>query len=538
MKKNRLKKTAAGIMSVAMMLSATVLPGTIKNAPAISNVLTASAGDVDLGGGVSIATLAGGATLRIAVNPGNNVVFEVSGGTGETVDFAWSVAQFLSENPANSVKVILKEGANISPNTFSGVEKIDSLIIEHGVTLHDGSLAGTSISELTLDYSGYNEGDAHTILTGASFGTMSNPAESLSNAHIIEFNGTVDQYNAFKAAGSETGSGNATILNSIVAELEGRIGTDDGVQIILPSTETSTNGLTIKMVVRVGQAVGATFYIENKTDKKALFTFGSDDEHVESTHHNVNSTYIVAPNDSKEVTYLMSPKNMASPVRYTINTKDTNDKYWGAIKEGTVSVEDYMYYIIESNEDECQPYKQFAKASLKFGDAAQKYFVKHGAKITGNPFKQAELNALNYTPTSSAPKTIGSSAEWTEADWAENVGEFDFSNIPNFQSYSVILESMPMFRIKDKDGKEIFRSGLIHATGIGDVYNSLSNAPAANTPTTIDFDYSILMWANDALGRYSGKVDELTKNLAATLKDFGWEANYLWVNGIVNQNEV
>ena len=43
MKKNGLKKTAAGIMSVAMMLSAVVLPGTIKNAPAISNVMTASA---------------------------------------------------------------------------------------------------------------------------------------------------------------------------------------------------------------------------------------------------------------------------------------------------------------------------------------------------------------------------------------------------------------------------------------------------------------------------------------------------------------
>lgn len=534
MKKNGFKKTAAGIMSVAMMLSAVVLPGTIKNAPAISNVLTASAGNVDIGGGVSTGIIAGGAKLYIAVNPGNNVVFRVSGGDGGDADYAFSVAEFLSKNPANSVKVILEKGANISPNTFKGVEKIDSLIIEPGVTLHDGSLAGTSISELTLDYSEYNNGDAHTILTGATFGTISNPTESLADTNLIEFKGTVDQYNAFKAAGSETGSGNETNLKSILKQLEDA-GIDGGVQIILPSTATSTDGLTITMVVKVGQAVGATFYIENKTDKKALFTFGSDDENVSSTHHNVNSTYIIGPNGEREVTYLMSPKNMASPVRYTINTKNDDEKYWGTVKQGYVSVEDYMYYIVESDEKECAPYKQFAKSCLRFGDAAQKYFVDHGAKITGLSFNQEKLNALDYTPTPSAPKTKKSTETWTETDWAKNVGEFDFSNIPNFQSYSVILESMPMFRIKDKDGKEIFRSGLIHATGIGDIYNSLSDKPGSDPSTTIDFNYSILMWANDALGRYAGKVDTLTKNLAATLKDFGWEANTLWVNGLAQE---
>lgn len=54
MKIVNIKKTAAGIMSVAMMLSATVLPGTVENLPAISNVLTASAaagvGSCDGGG--------------------------------------------------------------------------------------------------------------------------------------------------------------------------------------------------------------------------------------------------------------------------------------------------------------------------------------------------------------------------------------------------------------------------------------------------------------------------------------------------------
>ena len=64
------KKTAAGIMSVAMMLSATVLPGTVENLPAISNVLTASAADGETSGGDPVAPDVG---ASFPVTPGGYV---------------------------------------------------------------------------------------------------------------------------------------------------------------------------------------------------------------------------------------------------------------------------------------------------------------------------------------------------------------------------------------------------------------------------------------------------------------------------------
>lgn len=533
------KKTAAGIMSVAMMLSATVLPGTVENLPAISNVLTASAADGETSGGDPVAPEVG---TSFPVTPGGYVeidcdkdgqydakLYDYGAGIGTkiVVDNAASVFYSLSENVIQYIEAAGLNGKLNAPvtveirratgkvivndNSLSNWGTIDNVIIGSGTQLLANSFGSTKIKNLTIEPS--------TI----PFAYDCFNSENLSELESFKFDGTAEEYEAFKDV-------NPSVIARITSLKPEDCDWDVPGEGISGDDENLPDGVSINMNLKFGKTVGGSFFIENDSDEVVRFTLSQDDSSAGSGHQNINVPTIIDSHSKQKVDFYVSPKNMATKIRYTIEVTENGE--YKFFKSSYISVERYLNMVLGMwDEPQAKEYQNFIKASLVYGYTAQKYFSQVGQKISGPAFEypipsytiSAEGKDFNREGETPISKLQGMNfTNWGAGKF------FDTTQVKDYIGISMVLESETYFRVHNKKSNNTnsyFQSDLIPAYFLNKDYVGTGS-------TGETFNYSPMMWINAALAK--NDINNITYQMGVALKQFAWEAYILDCKGLVS----
>lgn len=525
------KKTAAGIMSVAMMLSATVLPGTVENLPAISNVLTASADDTDPNAGGTTSDTTTSVTKTITCYKDGNTTHTceaVISEEGTTINISASavnnelVKSISSENLPGPITIRTYNDSGyvmINENTFNGMN-IDHLIISKGTSCADGAFNNCSIKELTIEY-----------FVNISFPNRDDYIFDGAIANLKAFTFSAPTHDGYYSEYVKFQNEHAVLYRAIV---------NSGATMNVPADPNEPSqpgqdlpeGVKVSMNVEFGYYVGGSFKVIASKDKYVRFTFSTKDASVESAYQNQNYVYEINPGNTQTIKFYVSPKNMASPIRYTVETSNDGLEGWTKYKEGTITVEQYLRTIYESTETDLNIYRPFIAATLVYGSTSQKYFATVGAKITGAQFASEETYSYKHSVPAWYPEVIASHPELTNVtidNWC--TGDeyfFDRSSITDYIGISLMLEAQTRFRVHNKASGasgHLFESPNIAATELGVLKTGTISSTMGNGET---FTYCPMMWVNSMLEKHKpadiNEIPNLSYQMAYALKQFAWEA--------------
>lgn len=539
------KKTAAGIMSVAMMLSATVLPGTVENLPAISNVLTASADS----GSSSISR------VSLGGDRGYFTIEDYSQTIGDTTT-SWQVLKFENATELNGEVVAIKDSLKnplfiylnhsdksslqINRSAFEGMT-IDSLYIGAGTKLAANALNGAVVKKLVIDYD-----------SSISFDEKAFAGVDFSQLEEFSFNGTDANtnaaYDAFYNSLSETAKAK---IDEINAKNNGEPG--EG-QHQLP------DGASVTMSVSIGEYVGGTFQVQAPPhkDMKVMFRESKADK-SSITAYNRNYEVIARDGGTANISFYISPKNIADPIYYIVQLADPesdpllqNFQQWQNTSfHGSTSVDYYLSKLETESASDDSKYSfmhDFVVATRNYGRAAYDYFeykAAHGDdRLYGATDPEGD-ESLVKTCNAYAPKDQNAFNEWCYA--AKKGDTYWFNDSAALKStdnstVSIYLmgEARTRFQVKENTGNGIFNliyeSQPIAAWDIGKIFDyddpvgyTINNNGQKINYNGEPFKYSVMMWVNAyhaaAQSANASETIKINDKLGQAVKAFGYEAS-------------
>lgn len=536
MKKNGFKKTAAGIMSVAMMLSAVVLPGTIKNAPAISNVLTASAA-------AAVGSCDGGGTyIEYGYADPTRYVFNFKDARTLSTGFS----SYIHDNTHNNSNVSLildftheknadgsvKNGVLwVTEGTFSNLNStIDTVTIGAGVQISNDVFAGSKIKNIVVN-------------ADSSIGIDQNAFRdcNLNELQSFVFNGTAEEYTAFKRNFSTALVDKIPSTANIETPVSGLPAKDENVD--LPE------GASIGIQAVVGDIIGGTFYVTapEEYDVRLMFREGRADESDAYTAYNRNYE-IVARAGQKNVPmrFYISPKNIGDPIYYSVqySPKETDTllqpyQHWTNTNfYGSTCIDQYLHDVETDTNEAHAKFIPLATAIRSYGRAAYAYFEGEG-KLYGatNPDNDNQRAHFAYTPYQPKDAEDAAALEAFGAGQTFKNKTARSADDPSSKiEINVMAESRTRFQVfETKTGTTertlIFESEPILAWELADIKSSeeslkINNNNNAIKPNGSSFSYSVMMYVN-AVEKYFAASKPLLGDFCKAMKAFGYEADKL-----------